>query len=278
MDAPTRIDETVPIAEGVEMPWLGLGTWRMRGDDGEVETAVAAALEAGYRSIDTAAVYGNEEAVGRAIRDSGVPREQIFVTTKLWNDAHGYRPALRALEASLERLGLTYVDLYLIHWPVEGRFLETWRALELLHAEGRSRAIGVSNFLGHHLELLLENTERRPAVNQIEFHPRLVQPALLRFCHGHGIRPEAWSPLMKGRIGEIPELRAIAEAHGKTPAQIALRWNIQRGVVTIPKSRSPERIRENAGLFDFSLSPEELERIDALDRNDRIGPHPDDFA
>ncbi len=277
--APTGPADCVTLANGVRMPWLGLGTWRSADGD-EVEAAVRAALEAGYRHVDTAAVYRNETGVGRAIRESGVAREEVFVTTKLWNDAQREGPdaVRRAFDESLGRLGLDELDLYLVHWPVDGRGTDTWRVLEELYEDGRCRAIGVSNFLVHHLEALLPGCRIVPMVNQVEFHPWLVQPELLAFCREHGIRHEAWSPLMQGRFLEVPELAAIGQAHGRTAAQVLLRWNLQKGSVTIPKSVRPERIRENAAIFDFELTEDEVARIDALDRGERIGPHPDEIT
>jgi len=268
----------VTLSNGVRMPWLGLGTWRSADGD-EVEAAVRVALEAGYRHVDTAAVYRNETGVGRAIRESGVAREDVFVTTKLWNDAQREGPdaVRRAFDESLARLGLDELDLYLVHWPVEGCWRDAWRVLEDLYEEGRCRAIGVSNFLVHHLEALLEDCRIVPMVNQVEFHPWLVQPELLATCRARGIQHEAWSPLMQGRFLELPELAEIGRAHGRTPAQVLLRWNLQKGSVTIPKSVRPERIRENMGIFDFALAHEEVARIDALDRGERIGPHPDEI-
>ena len=262
------------LHNGIVMPWLGLGVFKV--PDGEqVENAVKAAVELGYRSIDTAAIYNNEAGVGRAVRQCGVPRDQLFVTTKLWNADQGHDSGLRAFDASLERLGMDYVDLYLIHWPVKGKYKDSWRALEKTYADGRARAIGVSNFLVHHLEDVMADAKVMPMANQVEFHPRLVQPQLLGFCNRHRIQLEAWSPLMQGRVFDIPELGQIAQAHGRTISQVVLRWNIQKGVVTIPKSVHRERIAENAGIFEFHLSDDEMKRIDALDANQRIGPDPD---
>ena len=272
------LDVAVTLANGVAMPWLGLGTWRSA-EGAEVESAVRIALEVGYRHIDTAAVYRNESGVGRAIRESGVPREEIFITTKVWNDAQreGPEAVRRAFDDSLAKLGVETIDLYLVHWPVAGRWMDTWRVLEDLHEEGRCRAIGVSNFLVHHLEELLPQCRIRPMVDQVEFHPWLVQPDLLELCHREGIRHEAWSPLMQGRFTELEPLSDIAGRPGRTPAQVLLRWNLQKGSVTIPKSVTPQRIRENAAIFDFELSAEDVARIDGLDCGQRIGPHPDEI-
>lgn len=261
----------------VEIPLLGLGTWKM--SDSEAEEAVAAALRLGYRHIDTASVYGNEAGVGRAVRASGLPREAVFVTTKLWNDAQraGYDACLRAFDESLGRLGLSYVDLYLVHWPCKGHYRQAWRAMEAIYASGRARAVGVSNFMVHHLEDLLSSTSLVPHNNQVELHPRLVQKPLMTFCREKRIVQTAWSPLMKGAVERIPELQEIGRKYGKTAAQVALRWNVQLGVVTIPKTTRPERLRENAAIFDFELSADEMARISALDRGERIGPDPDHF-
>ncbi|MBO2533432.1 Aldo/keto reductase [Planifilum fulgidum] len=271
-----HISDATVLANGVNMPWLGLGVYKAKEGE-EVEQAVKAALRIGYRSIDTAAFYGNEEGVGRAVRESGIPREEIFITTKVWNSDQGYERTLAAFEASLQRLGMEYVDLYLIHWPVKGKYKETWRALETLYKEGKARAIGVSNFQVHHLEDLMADAEIKPMVNQVEFHPFLTQEKLRDFCRREGIQLEAWSPLMRGEVVNVPEIVELAEKYGKTPAQIVLRWDLQHGVVTIPKSVREARIRENADLFDFELSAEDMAKLDALNRNHRFGPDPDNF-
>ncbi|HSR60390.1 MAG TPA: aldo/keto reductase, partial [Robiginitalea sp.] len=231
----TDIQGTFRLHNGVQMPYLGLGVYLA--DEGEmVQNAVGWALEAGYRHIDTASAYLNEAGVGKAIRGSGLDRNSVFVTSKVWNTDQGYESTLEAFEKSLERLGMEHLDLYLIHWPVAGKYRETWRALEKLYREGRIRAIGVSNFLRHHLEDLLQSAEIVPMVNQMEFHPWLVQQELLDFCRAKGIQYEAWSPLMRGAVVQVPEIEALARKYGKTEAQIVLRWNLQKGVVTIPKS------------------------------------------
>jgi diketogulonate reductase-like aldo/keto reductase len=241
-----------------------------------VENAVAAALEAGYRLIDTAALYGNETGVGNAIRASGIRREDIFVTTKVWNSDQGYDNTLRAFEASLARLGFDYVDLYLVHWPVKGKYKDTWRALERIYKEGLARAIGVSNFHVHHLQDLMASSEVKPAVNQVECHPLLTQTELRKFCREQNIAFQAWAPIMKGQL-DLPVLTELAAKYGKTPAQIVLRWDLQNDILTIPKSIRPERIRENAQIFDFELSAEDMARIDALNQNSRFGADPDNF-
>jgi diketogulonate reductase-like aldo/keto reductase len=264
------------LNNGVSMPWLGIGTWQSAAGR-EAEQAVAWALELGYRHIDTAALYGNEADVGRALRASGIPRDQVFVTTKVWNDDLRQRRVREAFELSLKKLGLDRVDLYLVHWPVPGAYIEAWRVLEDLLAEGRTRAIGVSNFLVPQLEILLSKARVVPAVNQVEWHPWLQQPALAEFCREHRIVFQAWSPLMQGRVGEEPALIRIGRPHGKSPAQVAIRWGLQRQVVIIPKSVRRERIAENAGVFDFELSAEEISAIDRCDRNQRLGADPADF-
>ncbi len=265
------------LNNGVKMPWLGLGVYKSKEGE-EVENAVKTALKIGYRSIDTAALYENERGVGKAIRDSGIPREEIFVTTKVWNDRHGYDSTLNAFEESRKKLGLEYIDLYLIHWPVPEKFKETWRALEKLYSDGLVRAIGVSNFQIHHLEELMESCEVKPAVNQVEFHPLLTQKKLLVFCKEHNIQMEAWAPLMRGGVLDAPIIKKIAEKYGKTPAQVVLRWDLQHGVVTIPKSVREERIKENSDIFDFQLTSEEMGQIDSLNQDKRTGPDPDVFV
>lgn len=255
------------------MPWLGFGTYLAKGN--EVYEAVKVALQTGYRSIDTAKVYGNEQEVGKAIAESGIPRNELFVTTKVWNDDQGYDSTLRAFEDSRKRLGLNIIDLYLIHWPGKDKYKDTWRALERLYDEGSIRAIGVSNFHVHHLKELANASNTVPAVNQVEFHPRLIQQELQDYCGEQGIQLEAWSPLMQGKLTEDTTLLGIAQKYGKSPAQIILRWDIQNEVVTIPKSITPSRIRENAEIFDFELSQEELKQIDALNQNKRVGTNPD---
>ncbi|KIV53881.1 glyoxal reductase [Aneurinibacillus migulanus] len=270
------ISDYTVLHNGVHMPWLGLGVYKTQEGE-EVEQAVKAAIEAGYRSIDTASLYHNERGVGKAIQTCGIPREDLFITTKIWNSDQGYDSTLRAFEQSREKLGLEYLDLYLIHWPVKEKYKDTWRAMEKLYENGLVRAIGVSNFHVHHLEDLLTDARIVPMVNQVEFHPRLTQKDLLVFCKKKGIQLEAWSPLMRGRLLDETTLNDIARKHGKTPVQVILRWDLQHGVVTIPKSVHAERIIANADIFDFTLSKEEMERIDALNRNERSGQDPDHF-
>lgn len=269
---------TVPLNHGGPMPWLGLGVFQMP-DDASTEKAVRAALDLGYRSIDTASIYRNERGVGQALRASGLRREEIFVTTKVWNDDMRRDRVEAAFDESLARLGLDYVDLYLLHWPIAGRMVSSWRVLEKLQRAGRIRAIGVSNYMIPHLEELLAAAEIAPAVNQIEYHPYLQSRPLVAFCRARGIVVEAWSPLMQaGPLLADPALTAIARRHGRTVAQVVLRWDLQQGVVTIPKSVRPERIAENAGVFDFRLSQSEMSAIDALDRNQRNGSDPFHFS
>ncbi len=268
-----RIDTKVKLNNGVEMPIFGLGTFQSRSGK-ETQKAVLCALEAGYRLIDTAAMYGNEEDVGEALRKSGIPREEIFITTKLWNTDHGYDKALAAFETSRKKLGLSYVDLYLIHWPVEGLRTESWRALETLLEEGKCWAIGVSNYMTHHLEELLNNSSTVPAVNQVEFSPYLYQEDLLEFCRAHDIQLEAYSPLTKGHKLKDQKLVAIASKYSKSPAQILIRWALQKEVVVIPKSSRKDRILENADVFDFTISPEDMKVLDSFNEDLRTSWDP----
>lgn len=272
----TNIQGTWTLNNGIEMPYLGLGVFQSKEGD-EVINAVQYALDAGYRHIDTAAIYNNEVGVGKAIRLNPVDRKDIFVTSKVWNSEQGYDSTLSAFDKSMERLGFDYLDLYLVHWPVKGKYKETWRALEYLYKKGRVRAIGVSNFLKHHLEDLLATAEIVPMVNQVEFHPYVVQQELLDYCAENKIQFEAWSPLMQGKILEVKEMSGLAEKYNKTPVQIVLRWNLQKDVITIPKSVKKERIESNADIFDFELSKEDLALIDSLDKNHRLGADPDNF-
>jgi len=267
------IRQTATLHNGVQMPWLGLGVYKTQ-DGQEVRQAIRHALDVGYRSIDTATYYQNETGVGQAVRESGLPREAIFVTSKVWNNDQGYERTLAAFEQSMHLLGFDYLDLYLIHWPVPGKFIDTWRALETLYRQERVRAIGVSNFMIPHLEELLAVADIKPMVNQVEFHPRLVQADLLAFCQARDIQMEAWSPILRGRIFSDPVIVSLAEKYGKTPAQIVLRWDLEHRVITIPKSVHRHRIEENAGIFDFSLSAEDVALIDGLETGQRVGPDP----
>jgi len=272
----SNIKETITLHNGVKIPQLGFGVFKVENGSQTVQS-VKKALEVGYRSIDTAAIYQNEEGVGQAIRESGIPREDIFVTSKVWNTDQGYESTLAAFDASLKRLGLDYLDLYLIHWPGKDKYVDTWRALETLYKEGKVRAIGVSNFHIHHLENLLKSSEVKPVINQIELHPRLTQVEIREFCQKHDIQVEAWSPLGRGVLLDNPTIGGIAKKHGKTSAQVIIRWHLQHGIVVIPKSVTPARIEENAQVFDFELSVEEMKEIDGLHANERVGSNPDEL-
>ncbi|TCD31506.1 aldo/keto reductase [Bacillus wiedmannii] len=275
-----NLQSTITLHNGVEMPWFGLGVFKVE-DGPELVEAVKSAIKAGYRSIDTAAIYGNEKAVGEGIRagikEAGISREDLFITSKVWNSDQGYETTLAAYEESLKKLELDYLDLYLVHWPVEGKYKDTWRALETLYKEERVRAIGVSNFQIHHLQDVMKDAEIKPMINQVEYHPRLTQKELQAFCKEQGIQMEAWSPLMQGQLLDNETLQEIAEKHGKTTAQVILRWDLQNGVITIPKSTKEHRIIANADVFNFELTKEDMEKIDALNQNHRVGPNPDNF-
>lgn len=269
---------SLSLNDGAAIPQIGFGVFQVAPED-TAET-VAKAFEYGYRSVDTAAMYGNEEGVGEAVAQTDIPRGELFITTKLGNRDHGRDRTLAALDASLERLGLDYVDLYLIHWPIprQDLYVETWRALEEAHADGRARSIGVSNFHPEHLERLAAETDTVPAVNQIELHPALQQAELRAYHEQHGIVTEAWSPLAQGELIDDPVLGEIAQAVGRSAAQVMLRWNVQLGSVVIPKSSNPERMQANIDILGFELSAEQMEAIAALDSGDgRVGPHPDRF-
>ncbi|TJZ54373.1 aldo/keto reductase [Streptomyces piniterrae] len=268
---------SITLNNGISMPQLGFGVWQV--PDDEATTAVGHALNAGYRSIDTAAIYGNEEGTGKAIAASGIPREELFVTTKVWNTDQGHDAALRAFDESLAKLGLDYVDLYLIHWPVPAKdtFVDTYKALEKIYADGRAKAIGVSNFLPAHLERLLGETSIVPAVNQIELHPQFQQAESRAFHTAHNIVTEAWSPLGQGTLLGDPTVAGLAAKHGRTPAQVVLRWHLQLGNVVIPKSVTPSRIRENIDVFGFELDDADLADLARLDAGNRIGPDPATF-
>ncbi|MGW0086734.1 aldo/keto reductase [Streptomyces sp. NPDC003393] len=268
---------TVKLNNGMDIPQLGFGVFQV--PDEATTAAVTSALEAGYRSIDTAAIYGNETGVGRALAASGLPREDLFVTTKLWNADQGYDATLRAFDASLAKLGLDYVDMYLIHWPTPARDLyrESWKAIEKLVAEGRVRTAGVSNFQAGHLQRLIDGAGLVPAVNQVELHPGLQQSEL-RAVHAElGIATEAWSPLAQGAVLKDEAITTLAARHGKSPAQVVLRWHLQLGTIVIPKSVTPARIRENLDVFDFTLTDDEMAALAGLDRGLRTGPHPDEL-
>lgn len=271
------IGSTVMLAERVEMPRFGLGTYKSLPGE-EVEHSARFALTHGYRLIDTASLYDNEEGVGAAVRASGLSRDQLFVTTKLWNDDQGYERTREAFDLSLSKLGTGYVDLYLIHWPMREHLKGTWRAMEELRAEGRTRAIGVCNFLRPHLEELLRIADVPPALNQFEFHPWLQQPELQAYMASNRITLQAWAPIMRGRVSEIAELISIGGVHGKSPAQIAIRWVLQKGYSAIPKSVHDARIAENADVFDFELTEDQMATIDSLDRGHRLGKDPHTYV
>ncbi|MBJ6124444.1 aldo/keto reductase [Microvirga splendida] len=270
---------TIRLNDGSTMPQVGFGVWRVSNE--EAKGAVAGAIEAGYRSIDTASIYGNEEGVGEAIRSTSIPREELFITTKVWNDRQGYDSTLQAFDESLARLRLDYVDLYLIHWPVAGSeaYRDTWRALIKLQQDGRAKSIGVSNFMVPHLQRLIDETGVTPAVNQIELHPRFQQKELQAFHKANGIVTECWGPLGQGKILAEDTFAAIGRKYGKTPAQVILRWHLDHGFVVIPKSVTPSRIRENIAVFDFQLDADDMRAIAALDSaSGRVGPDPAVFA
>ncbi len=272
----TDLKGTFTLNNGVEMPYFGLGVY-LAETGGEVEQAIHWALEAGYRHIDTASIYRNEAGVGKALSESDVPRDEVFITTKVWNADQGFQSTLDAFQASMDRLQLDYLDLYLIHWPVAGKYKETWKALEQLYREGKVRAIGVSNFMIHHLKDLMEGADVVPMVNQMEFHPYLLRSDLREFCGQHNIQYEAWSPLMQGKAFDLPELKSLADKYGKSIAQLLLRWDLQKGVITIPKSTKQHRIVENSDIFDFEIASEDVAQLDAMDRDQRFGPDPDNF-
>ena len=272
----TDIQGSFTLGNGVQTPYLGLGTYQANNEQ-EVVDAVKDALQLGYRHIDTASAYKNEEGVGQGIKESGIKREDIFVVTKVWNADQGYESTLKAFEDSLNRLGLEYLDLYLIHWPVRDKYKETWKALEYLYAQKKIRAIGVSNFLKHHLEDLMEDCKIVPMVNQMEFHPHLVQQDLIDFCNENDIQYESWSPFMQGKVFDMDICNDLANKYGKSIAQIILRWNLQKGVVAIPKSVHIDRMASNADIFDFELSIEDIIFLDGLENGQRSGPDPDNF-
>ncbi len=271
----TAFSPLLDLNDGHRIPQLGLGVYKIT-DDSAAEV-VSAAIEHGYRHIDTAALYHNERGVGEGMRRSGVDRSELFVTTKVWNDRQGYDETLRAFDESIGKLALDYVDLYLIHWPAptQDKYVDTWRALQRLREEGRARSIGVSNFHTHHLQRLFDETDVVPVLNQVELHPWLQQREVRAFDEQHGILTESWSPLARGRVLDDETLAGLAQKHGKTPAQVVLRWHVQSGLVVIPKSTSIDRIRENADVFDFELDADDLEKIAALDSGHRTGLDPD---
>nr|WP_318153068.1 aldo/keto reductase [Metabacillus arenae] len=275
-----KMDNKAILSNGVEMPWVGLGVFQV--ENGQIVVdSVKAAIRNGYRSIDTAAIYGNEEGVGQGIKEgiaeTGIKREDLFITSKVWNSDLGYESTLNAFEDSLKKLGLDYLDLYLIHWPVEGKFVDSWKALEKLYKDGRVKAIGMSNFQVHHLQEVMKNAEIMPMINQVELHPRLNHKDLRKFLKENSIQVEAWAPLMQGGLFDNEELLSIAKKYNKSIAQVVLRWHLQNEVVIIPKSIKEHRIVENADLFDFELSNEDMKKINSLNQNHRVGPDPDNF-
>ncbi len=267
------------LNNGVEIPALGLGVFRME-DEKEAYSSVRKAIDLGYRHIDTAMVYENEEPVGRAIRESGVNREELFVTTKLWNDDIKNNNAQKAFETSLRKLGLDYVDLYLVHWPIKDKYVSVWAEMEKIYQSGKARAVGVSNYLSHHLQGIIDMKSLMPAVNQIELHPYLSQEPLVEFCTQYDINIESWSPLCANKNNLLQEqsLKDIGDKFSKSAAQVILRWNIQRGLIVIPKSSHPKRQAENLNVFDFELTVEDMQKIDQLNKDMRVGSHPDDVG
>ena len=280
MKTAQHLQSTTTLHNGVHMPWFGLGVFKVE-EGSELIEAVKSAIKHGYRSIDTAAIYGNEAGVGQAIaealQENDLKREDLFITSKVWNADLGYTDTLAAFDTTMNKLGLDVLDLYLIHWPKAGKYKGAWKAMEELYAAGRVRAIGVSNFQIHHLQDLMQDAQVKPMVNQVEYHPRLTQDELREFCIQHGIQLEAWSPLMQGELLDNSVLTEIAASKSKSVAQVILRWDLQNGVVTIPKSTKEHRIIENADIFNFGLSTEEMQRINALNENVRVGPDPDNF-
>ncbi|WP_203340938.1 aldo/keto reductase [Planococcus beijingensis] len=268
------INSTKTLHNGVEMPRFGLGVYKMTDKEAATE-AMTTAIEAGYKAIDTATIYDNEVEVGEAVRNSSVNREDLFITSKVWNTDQGYDETLRAFEASLKRLGFDYLDLYLTHWAIEGKYVDTYRAIQRLYDEKLVRSIGVSNHQQHHLEKILATANTKPMVNQIELHPQLTQKPLREYCAANDIAITSWSPLARGRLLEDRVLAKIAATHGKTIAQIVIRWHLQSDLIVIPKSVTPSRIKENAQVFDFSLTQEEMKMIDGLNQDWRSGTHPD---
>ena len=270
------LQDVVTLHNGLKMPAMGLGVYKME-DHQETVEAVYSAINCGYRAIDTASLYKNEEAVGEGIRASERKREDIFVTTKVWNTDQGYDQTLRAFEESLTKLQLDKVDLYLVHWPVTGKYLETWKALERIYNEGMAKSIGVSNFQIHHLKDIAAHSNEKPVLNQVELHPKLIQEELREYCANEQVAVEAWSPLGRGKLLKEKTLQNLADKHGKSTAQVILRWHLQNDIIIIPKSVHKDRIIENASIFDFELSRDDMEQINQLNKNERFGANPDDF-
>lgn len=274
-----NLQDTITLNNGLKMPWMGLGVFQVEND--ATAEMVKNAIEVGYRSIDTAAIYGNEEGVGEGIRQAlastGLQREDLFITSKVWNDGLSYAETRVAYEDSLKKMGLDYLDLYLIHWPGKDKYVESWKALEDLYEDGEIKAIGVCNFNATHLEDLLSFAQIKPVVNQVEFHPRLQQEELRAFCDKHQIQLEAWAPLMQGGLLDDEKISKIASNHGKSNAQVILRWDVQNGIITIPKSVRRERMMENADIFNFNLTDEEMATINELNLEQRVGPDPAEY-
>ncbi|MDR1554487.1 MAG: aldo/keto reductase [Campylobacteraceae bacterium] len=261
-----NIKSTITLNNGVKMPVLGFGVWQIR-DGSDITNAIKEAVKSGYSLIDTAAIYGNEKGMGEALKE--IKRDEVFVTTKVWNDDQGYDTTLRACEDSLKRLGLDYVDLYLVHWPVAGKLNDTWRAMEKIYEDKLAKAVGVSNFYEYHLREIFKTAKIKPLVNQIEIHPILSQKETREFCKKEGIAVEAYSPLGRAKILNIPQIISIAKRHGKTSAQVILRWHLQNDIIPIPKSIHADRIKENASIFDFELTKEDMATINALNKNEK---------
>lgn len=278
MKVAAHLQDTLKLNNGLAIPQVGLGVYKMT-DEIEASFAIQSALRIGYRLIDTAAIYENEQIVGDAVRESGISRDEVFLTTKVWNSDQGYDETLKAFESSLNKLQTSYVDLYLVHWPGrdKDKYSETWRALERLSSEGAAKAIGVCNFQIHHLEELLAVCNEKPAINQIENHPYLTQERLRKYCQEKDILIEAWSPIARNKLASEPTLNHLAKKYNKTVSQVILRWHLQNGTIVIPKSVHLERIKENADLFDFKLSLKDMDNISALNKEERFGPHPDQF-
>ncbi len=274
-----HLQDTITLNNDIQMPGMGLGVFQVEND--ATAEMVKNAIEVGYRSIDTAAIYGNEVGVGegvkQALASTGLQREDLFITSKVWNDGLSYEETITAYEESLEKLGLDYLDLYLIHWPGKEKYAESWKALEDLYEQGKIKAIGVCNFTVSHLQNLLSFARIKPVVNQVEFHPRMQQTELRSFCEQHQIQLEAWAPLMQGGLLEDATISNIATKYGKTNAQVILRWDVQNGIITIPKSVRRERMLQNADIFDFKLTDEEMALINAMNLEQRVGPNPDEF-
>lgn len=266
----------VKLANGVLIPQFGLGVYKVE-EGKEVENVVRNAIQLGYRLIDTASFYDNEEGVGRAIEQSGIPREELFITTKVWNDDHGYEQTIAAFKKSLKKLHLSYIDLYLIHWPMPNKYKDTWRALEYLYEEGLVKAIGVSNFHEHHLEEIKKVAKIMPMVNQVELHPQLSQQPLREYCWSNNIQVEAWAPIARGELSSEPQFVTLSKKYNKTVSQIILRWHIQKQVIVIPKTTKLKRLEENQAIFDFALSDEDMSVIDDYNKNKRMGKNPDDL-